>query len=31
MGKEIEELDDTEGRIIEAEYEHFILVVACNT
>ncbi|XP_050520919.1 DNA-(apurinic or apyrimidinic site) endonuclease [Daktulosphaira vitifoliae] len=26
MGKEIKELNDTEGRVIEAEYEKFILV-----
>lgn len=31
MGKEIEGLDDTEGRVIEAEYENFILVSTCNT
>lgn len=31
MGKEIKELDDNEGRVIEAEYEQFILVSTCNT
>lgn len=30
MGKEIKELDDTEGRVIEAEYEKFFLVSTCN-
>lgn len=31
MGKEIEELDDNEGRVIEAEYEQFFLVSTCNS
>jgi len=31
MGKEIKELDDNEGRVIEAEYEQFFLVSTCNT
>lgn len=31
MGKEIKELDDNEGRVIEAEYEQFYLVSTCNT
>jgi len=30
MGKEIKELDDNEGRVIEAEYEQFFLVSTCN-
>lgn len=31
MGKEIKELNDDEGRVIEAEYENFFLVSTCNT
>jgi len=31
MGKEIKELDDNEGRVIEAEYDQFFLVSTCNT
>lgn len=31
MGKEIKELDDNEGRVIEAEYEKFFLVSTCKT
>jgi len=31
MGKEIKELDDIEGRVIEAEYEKFFLVSTCKT
>lgn len=31
MGKEIKEMDDNEGRLIEAEYEQFYLVTTCNT
>lgn len=30
MGKEIKELNDDEGRVIETEYEHFYLVSTCN-
>lgn len=31
MGKDIEELNDNEGRVIEAEYEQFFFVSTCNT
>lgn len=30
MGKDIKELNDNEGRVIEAEYEQFFLVSTCN-
>jgi len=31
MGKEIKELNDDEGRVIEAEFEQFFLISTCNT
>lgn len=31
MGKNIHELNDNEGRVIEAEYEQFYFVSTCNT
>lgn len=30
MGKQINELDDKEGRVIEAEYDQYFLVSTCN-
>lgn len=31
LGEQIKEMNDTEGRIIEAEFEQFYLVSTCNT